>query len=112
MTDKYVNNSTKQNKKNKEMINGYNYDDSFKMSTRPSTTAVTYRRNLCKTTANSKRARQSITTGGGVSVRAQTTGVMSRRGPEDIWKQKINTKMDNFMLVTNHYYQKCQEEKR
>ena len=47
-------------------------------------------------------------TGGGVSLRAQTTDVMSRRGPEDIWKQKMHTRMDNFMTVTNHYYQKCQ----
>jgi hypothetical protein len=104
LTDKYVNNSAKHNKKNKEMMNGYNYDDNFKMVTQP----VTYRKNFCKTTANSKRARYSLMTGGGVSLRAQTTDVMSRRGPEDIWKQKMHTRMDNFMTVTNHYYQKCQ----
>jgi hypothetical protein len=57
LTDKYVNNSAKQSKKNKEMMNGYNYDDNFKMVTQPSTQPVTYRKNLCKTTANSKRAR-------------------------------------------------------
>ena len=90
------------------MINEYNnYDDCFKMVTQPSNCEITFRKAACRTSVTSKRMRSSIQTGG-TSGRAQTSDVRHRKIAEDVWKTKLNTKMDDIMTVANTFYKKCQ----
>jgi len=49
---------------------------------------------------------------GNLKIRAQTTELKNRKAPDDIWKKKLNNKMDDIMNEANNYYKKGQEDKK